>query len=75
MTRTDCSITKLLSDWMISLYSSCVSVQTSNKFLAETAKSLFTLIDNDTGVVVKNDDAKIAFSGRKEWCIAYTDFS
>ena len=72
ITRTNCSQTTLLSDWMISMYSNCVTVQASNKFLAKTAERLFGILDSPNGVIVRNDNAVITAKGCKEWCIDYS---
>ena len=69
-------MTTLLADWMISFYSNCVAVQSSNNLLAQISGSLFDILqdDDDPGVILRNDNAAIPTNGHKEWCI-FTEHS
>ena len=54
---------------MIKLYSNCVTVQISNKLLAETADSLQDILEKRTyNFQISNHEVEV--KKRKEWCIA-----
>ena len=67
----DCSLTRVIADWMILLYSNCVAVQTSNKFLSHTTMALFDVLDHDDSAAVTIDECNspvIPVDSDKEWC-------
>ena len=73
--KTNCSATAVIADWMISLYSNCVAVQSSNEFLHQTAWSLFDVLDfneatqNPPPIGITNDNIELKVDEHKEWCI------
>ena len=44
--HTNCSATEVLVNHMITLYSNCPALQTSNTFLAQTSLSFFIMLHN-----------------------------
>ena len=75
--KTNCSATRVIADWMISLYSNCVAVQSSNEFLRQTTMNLLNILDYDEKKTKKppirliNDDQATLpkVDEHKEWCI------
>ena len=75
--KTNCSATRVIADWMISLYSNCVAVQSSNEFLRQTTMNLLDILDYDEKKT-ENPPIRLISDGQatlptvdehKEWCI------
>ena len=75
--KTNCSATRVIANWMISLYSNCVAVQSSNEFLRQTTMNLLDILDYDDKKT-ENPPIRLINDGQatlspvdehKEWCI------
>ena len=63
----------MIASGIISLYSNCAAVQSSNQFLSQTIKRLYKMLDLEKVNVTDGDDNEtIALtSSTTEWCLVH----